>query len=196
MERVYHVHVVKVGRSGLICQIDRMLERQIPYGERLKLGIARPYAPLMFMIKLAQAYCHFTAAGARGRYYYKRPRSLYIFILAVAMFAYYKLHIAGITVYREVPVYLYPKLLKPFFERVRHGLIPVLRKHNAAYIKPYRPERVYKPEHVKVIRYAKVAAHLVLFYIRSVYGYHYLCLILKLHQHPHLAVRLKARQHP
>ena len=40
MERVDHVHVREVGSGRLVGQVHRMLQRQIPDGERLKLGIA------------------------------------------------------------------------------------------------------------------------------------------------------------
>ena len=48
MERVYHVNVIEVGRSCLIGNVDRMLERKVPHREGLKLGIAgtHPALPL------------------------------------------------------------------------------------------------------------------------------------------------------
>ena len=64
MEGVYHVHVVQIRRRGLIGKVDRVLEREVPHGEGLKLGIACVDAVLMLMIKLAEAGGHFAAAGA------------------------------------------------------------------------------------------------------------------------------------
>ena len=50
VEGVNHINIVKVGRGGLVGDIHRMLERQIPYGEGLKLGISCPHAPFVFII--------------------------------------------------------------------------------------------------------------------------------------------------
>ena len=52
MEGVYHVHVVQVGGGSLIGQVYRMLERQVPHREGLKLGIACADATLVLVIEL------------------------------------------------------------------------------------------------------------------------------------------------
>ena len=53
MEGVDHIHIVQIGRGGLVGQIDRVLQRQIPDGEGLILGVTRTDAPLVFVIQLA-----------------------------------------------------------------------------------------------------------------------------------------------
>ena len=82
MEGVDHIHIVEVGSGGLIGQIHRVLQGQVPDGEGLILGVACPDAPLILMIELAQAGGHFTAAGARGRDHHDGAAGLDIVVLA------------------------------------------------------------------------------------------------------------------
>ena len=58
MEWVDHVDVIEVCGSRLIGQVDRMLQRQVPDREGLKLGIAGLDAPFVLMIKLGKAGGH------------------------------------------------------------------------------------------------------------------------------------------
>ena len=50
MERVYHVHIVEVGSGCFVCDVHRVFQWQVPYGEGLKLGISCPHAPFVFII--------------------------------------------------------------------------------------------------------------------------------------------------
>ena len=145
VERVYHVHVVKVSRRRLIRNVYRVLQRQVPYRERFKFSIASPYAALMLMIKLAQAHRHLSAARSRRGNNYQRPAGFYVFVLAVAFGADYQLHVARIALYRIMPVYADAQPFKPLPERIGNALPAVLREHHAANIKPYRAECVNKP---------------------------------------------------
>ena len=97
MERVNHIQVIQVSGSCFICQIDRMLQRDIPDGEGLKLGVASPDTTLIFMIQLGQTGCHFTAARARCCDNDQRTLGFDIFILAIALIADNTFHIIGIT---------------------------------------------------------------------------------------------------
>ena len=67
MEGVDHVDVGQICGGGLIGEVDRVLQRQVPDRERLIFGIACVHAALVFLIKLAEAGRHFARAGARGR---------------------------------------------------------------------------------------------------------------------------------
>ena len=51
MERVDHVDVIEIGRCCFICQVDRMLQRQIPDRECFKFSVAGLNAAFMFMIE-------------------------------------------------------------------------------------------------------------------------------------------------
>ena len=63
MERVYHVHVIQIGRGSLICNVYRMVEREVPDGESLELGITGLDAVFLLLIELTQAYGHLAASG-------------------------------------------------------------------------------------------------------------------------------------
>ena len=50
MERVNHIHIVEVGGSCLVGDVDRVLEREIPYWECLELGISGTHPALVLII--------------------------------------------------------------------------------------------------------------------------------------------------
>lgn len=50
MERVDHVDVVQICGCRLICEVDRMLQRQIPDRKCLEFGISCMDSAFMFMI--------------------------------------------------------------------------------------------------------------------------------------------------
>ena len=64
MEGVDHVDVGQIGCRGLIGEVDRVLERQVPDRERLIFGVARVHAALVLLIELAEAGRHLAGAGA------------------------------------------------------------------------------------------------------------------------------------
>jgi hypothetical protein len=52
VEGIDHVEVTDVGGCGLISEIDRMLQREIPNGESLEFGITGMHPMSIFMINL------------------------------------------------------------------------------------------------------------------------------------------------
>ena len=134
MEGVYHVNVIKVGCGGLIGNVYGVLQGKVPYWEGLKLGVARPYAPLMLMIELGQAGGHLAAAGAGGGYYHQRTLGFNVLVAPKAILAYYKLNVCGVANYGVVTVYPYAQLLKAALEGVRRVLPLILGKHHATNI--------------------------------------------------------------
>ena len=52
MKRVNHINVIEVGSCCLISQIDRVLERNVPDRESLKLGITGLDSTLVLVVKL------------------------------------------------------------------------------------------------------------------------------------------------
>ena len=80
MEGVNHVDVVKVGSGSLVCYVDRVFQRKIPYGEGLKLGIASFDAALMLIVELAKAYSHLATAGAGCRNNHQRSGGFHIIV--------------------------------------------------------------------------------------------------------------------
>ena len=66
VERVDHIDIVEIRRGRLVCNVDRMLQRQIPHREGLELGITRLYAALVLLVELAETDGHLAASRARG----------------------------------------------------------------------------------------------------------------------------------
>jgi hypothetical protein len=52
MERIDHVEVTDIGGCGLIGDIDRMLQREIPNGKGFEFGITSMYAMPILVIDL------------------------------------------------------------------------------------------------------------------------------------------------
>ena len=97
MERVNHVHVIKIGSCGLICYVYGMIERKVPDRECLKLGIAGLDTVFLLLIELAQAYGHLAASGARSCNDNKRTRGDHIIISSESLIGIYQGHVIGIT---------------------------------------------------------------------------------------------------
>ena len=97
MERVDHVHIVQVGGSGLVCQVDRVLQGDVPDGEGLELGVTGLDAPLIFMIQLGQADGHFAAAGAGSRDNHQRALGLNVLVAAIALVAHDAGNVVGVA---------------------------------------------------------------------------------------------------
>ena len=81
-------------------------------------------------------------------------------------------------------------------KRIGGGLPVVPGQHHAAHEQAQAPEDVDQAEDVVVIGDAQVAPDLVLLNVRRVDGNDDLHILLKLLEHPDLAVRLEARQDP
>ena len=195
MERVDHVHVVQVRRGRLIGQVHRVFQRQVPDGERLVLGVARPDTPPVVVVQLAQAGGHLAAAGAGSRHHDQRPGRLNVFVLAQALVGHDVRHVRGIPGDGIVLIALHAKGAQPLDKGVRRRLAGVLGDDHAAHIEAKPPEYVDQPQHVHVVADAQVAAHLVLLDVPGADGHHDLHVVLQRLQHPYLAVRLEPRQH-
>ena len=105
-------------------------------------------------------------------------------------------HVGGIPRDGIVAIALHAQGLQPLDERLGIGLPGVLGDDHAAHIEAQRTEHIDEPQHVLVIGDAQVAPHLALFDVPGADGHHDLHLVLHGAQHPDLAVRLKAWQHP
>ncbi len=196
MEGVDHVYIVQVGGGGLIGQVHRVLEGQVPDGEGFKFGIARLNPPLVVVVQLAQAGGHFAAAGAGGRYYDQGVAGLDIVVFAQALVADDVGHVGGVACNGIVPVAADAQVFQPVEEGVCRGLSAVAGQHHAAHIQAHVPENVDEPENVLIIGDAQVPPHFILLNIAGVDGDDDLHVVLQLLKHPDLAVRRKARQHP
>ena len=196
MEGVDHVHVVQVRRGRLIGQVHRVLQRQVPDGERLILGVARPDAALVLMVQLAQTGGHLAAAGAGGRYHHDGTRGLDIVVFAQAVVGHDVGHVRGIPGNGIVAIAPDAQGRQPLDEGVRRRLTGVLGDDHGANIKAQAPENIHEPQHVLIVADAQVAPDLLLLDVSGADDHHDLHVVPDGGQHADLAVRLESRQHP
>ena len=195
MERIDHVHVVQVRGRGLVGEVDRVLERQVPDREGLKLRIARLHAALVLVIQLAQAGGHLAAARAGRGHDDQRAGGFDVVVAAIALVADDEADVRGIVRDGIMAVYLQAQRRHPVFERDGGRLIGELRQHDGAHIQPEAAEDVDQAHDVGVVGDAQVAAALVLLDVAGADGDDDLRLILELKEHLDLVVRFKAGQH-
>ena len=194
MERVDHVHIVKVCGGSLICHVYRVLQRQVPDGEGLKLRIARLDAALVVMVELRKAGCHLSASRSRSRYHDKFSLCLDIVILSVALVAYDERDVRGISGYGIMVIDLDPEALQLFSVRHCAWLLRKSCHYDRSDVEPAIPECVDKAENIHIIGDAEVSSHFVLFDVRRVDRYDDLGVLLELHQHVDLTVGPESRK--
>ena len=195
MEGVDHVHVVKVGGRGLVGEVHGVLERQVPYGEGLKLRVARVHAVLVLVVELGEAGGHLAAAGAGGGDDDERMGRLDVFVAAEAIVADDVGNVGGVAGDGVVAVVAHAQRVEALNEGVRRALSGVLRDAHAADIQPQRTERVDQAQAVVIVGDAEVAAHLVLLNVVRADHDDDLRIVAQLLEHADLAVGLEAGQH-
>ncbi len=196
VERVYHIEIAQIGSGRLIRQIHRVLERKIPYRERLELRISRFDTALIIVIQLREAHRHLPAAGPGGRYHDKRSLRFNIIILTESFVTDNSLDIGRVSVYDVMLVVLHAEALQPFAEHVRGRLTGVMGYDHTPYQESSLPEGIYQAQDVHIVRYPYVAAGLVLLYIESADDQHHLYLVLHGIQHADLGIRMEPGQDP
>ena len=95
MEGVNHVDIVKVCGGSFVSDVNGMVQRKVPDGEGLELGIAGLHATLVLVIKLRKTGGHLAASGTGCRDNDEGSGSLDIIILAVSLFAYDEGNVIG-----------------------------------------------------------------------------------------------------
>ena len=195
MEGVDHVDVVEVGGRRLVRQVDRVLERQVPDGEGLKLGVPGLDAALVLMVQLRKADRHLAAAGARRRHDDERALRLDVIVFAVALVADDVRHVVGVPGDLVMAEGADAQRLQAFLKRFDLGRGGVHRHADAAHKQPHALERVDQPQNVHIVGDAVVAAQLAADDILGIDGDDDLGLVFQLQQHLQLGVRLEPRQH-
>ena len=195
VERVDHIHVVEIGGRRLIGEVHGVLERQIPDGEGLELGIAGCNAVLMLMVELAEAGRHLAAAGTRRGDDHKGVRRFDIIVFAEAFVTDDMGNVGGVACDGIVAVVFDAELFQTLDKRVGGSLSGILRDHDAADKEPKRLEGVHQTQAVVIISDAEVAADLVFLYVIGIDCNDDLHIVLELLKHADLAVGLKAGQH-
>ena len=196
MEGVDHVHVVQIGGGGLVGQVHRVLQGQVPDGEGFKFGVARFDAPLVVVVELGEAGGHLPAAGAGSRHHHKGAAGFNIVVFPQPLVADDVGHVGGVAGNGIVPVAADSQMFQPVEEGVRRSLPAVAGQHHAAYIQSHVPEDVNEPEDILVVGDAQIPPDFVFFNVPGIDGNDDFHVVLQLLKHPDLAVRRKARQHP
>ena len=150
----------------------------------------------MLVVELGETGGHFAAARPGGGDHHQGAAGLDELVAAVALVADDFGDVVGVALDGVVAVDLQPQPLQPGLEGVGGGLAGVAGDHHAAHIQPPAPELVDKPEHVAVVGDAQVPPDLVLLNVAGVDGDDDFRLVPELLQHPQLAVRLEAGEHP
>ena len=195
MEGVDHVHIVQVGGSSLVGQIDRVLQGNVPDGEGLELGVTGLDAPLIFMVQLGQADGHLSAAGAGRSDDHQRALGLNVLVAAVALIADDAGYIVGVAGNLVVAEGADAQTAQPLFKGFHLGGGGVLGHAHTAHIQPHLLESVDETQHVQIVGDAVVAAHLAADDVLGADDDDDLGLLLELQKHLQLGVRLKAGQH-
>ncbi len=195
MKRVDHVHIVEVGRSGFVCDVDRMFQRQAPHWKCFKFGISGLDTALVFIVKLTQAHGHFAASGPRGSDDDKRTGSLNIIVAAETVVGVNQFHICGIAIDGIVIICGDLLSLQTLPESIGAALTVVVRDDHRAYQKSTVLKLIAQPQHVHIVCDSQIAAHLVFFDVKRAYHNHDLGLVTQLGEHAQFAVGLESRQH-
>ena len=196
VERVDHVHVVQIGGGGLIGQVYRMLQGDVPDGEGLKLGVACHHAPAVLVVHLAQAGGQLAAARAGRGDHHQRLGGFNIGIGAVARVAADVLHRGRIAGNGPVDVVAHPAAGKLLGKGVGGGLAGVLGDDHAVHRKAGLGDVVDQAQHLHVVADAQIRPDLGLFDIPGRDGKDDLRLVLHGLQQPDLAVGVETGQHP
>ena len=189
---VDHIHIVKIGGSRLVREVDGMAQGKIPDGEGLEFSVAGLYAALVFVIKLRKAGSHLAASGTGSGHNDQRTLGLDVLVLSEALVADDVLNVVGIALDRIVQEYLDTKALKLFLERLNAGLAAVLSDAYAADVKSDAAEGVDETEHVGVVGDADIAADLIVLDMLGIDNDNNLGHFLELKEHLQLAVRLES----
>ena len=194
VERVDHVHVVQVSGSRFVCEVHRMLERNVPNRERFELGIAGLDATLVFVINLRKANSHLSTSRTRSSHHHKFTSRFDKFILAVTVIAHDERNVARIARNRVMAIDLETKGFKLFLVSDSTRLFLPTGQHDAAHVKPVTAERINQAENVLIVGDSQVTANLVLFDVASVNRNDDFGLVLDFFKHADLRIGSKARQ--
>ena len=196
VEGVDHVDVVEVGGGGLVGDVDRVVQRQVPDREGLELRVARGDAPLVVVVDLGQAGGHLAAARAGGGDDHQVPPGLNVLVAPVALRRDDAGDVTGVAGDGEVTVDRDAQRLELALEVL--GLTVVispLGHDDAAHVEPVAAEGVDVAQQVVLVGDAQVRADLVAGEVLGVDRHDDLDLVGQLGEHDDLVVRSEARQH-
>ena len=172
-----------------------MLQRQVPHGERLELGIAGADAALVLIIELREADGHLARAGAGGCHDDEFTGGLHVVVLAKTFVGGYQVYIVWIAVYQVMNIGANAQPLQAMAELVGSVLSVVVGDDDRAHHEVAALELVAQSQHVLVVGDAQVSAYLVLLNVLCRYNDDNLQLVAQLGKHTQFRVGLEAWQH-
>ena len=192
MEGIDDVRIVQINGRGLIGDVDRMVQGQVPHRERLELGVAGLHPVLMLVIELRQARGKLARAGTGGGHHNQRASGLDKLVLTVAVLGNDEVDVVRVALDGIVQLAGDAQVRKAVAEHVRGGLAGILGQHHAGDAKTVRAEDVGQTKHVLVVRDAQIATSLVLLNVVGVDGDDDLDIVHQLLEHAELGVGFKA----
>ncbi len=160
--RVDHVHIVEVRSRGFVGDVDGMVERQVPDGERLVFRVAGADSTLVIVVQLRETGGHLPAARPWGCDDHDVTLGLDVVVLAESRIAHRMGHVVGIALDEVVPVHLQAETLELASERARGGVVlRCLREDNTTDVQIARAETVDEPQHVRFVGDAEVGTLLL-----------------------------------
>ena len=138
MVRVDEILVVEVERSRLVRNVQRMLKRHVPHGERLELRVSCLKSTPAFVVELGKARCKLAGARSGRGHNYDRTLGRHVFVLAVAVLRDDRLHIGRITLCYVVVPHVDTAMLETRAELLGGKLPGIARDDDAAHQKAQR----------------------------------------------------------
>ena len=173
-----------------------MVQREVPDGEGLELGVSGLPAEPVLVVELGQTHGHLTAAGAGGGDDHQRLGGLHELVPAVPLVGDDQRDVRRVASDGVVPVHLQAQGLGLLLEGVRGGLPVVLGDDQPAHAYAPVVEGVHEPEDLLVVADTDVLADLVPDDVLGVDDDDRLGLAAELHQHADLAVRHEPGKDP
>ena len=196
VEGVDHVDVVEVGRGGLVGDVDRVVQGQVPDREGLELGVAGGDPADVVVVHLRQAGRHLAAARPRGGDDDEVAGGPDVLVAPVALRRDDAGDVAGVAGDRVVAVDRDAQLLQLALEVPGLGVVlGPLGDDDASHQQAVGAEGVDVPQNLVLVAGAEVSANLIAGEIPGVDGDDDLDLVGELGEHDDLVVRGEAGQH-
>ena len=195
VERVDHVDVVEVGRRGLVGHVHRVIQRQVPDGERLELRVTGGHAADVLVVDLRQAGGQLAGAGPGGGDHDDVAGGFGVFVAAEAVLADDALGVGRVSRDDVVQRHLHAQALQAGAERRCGGVaLLVLGEHHVLGEEAALAEDVDQPQEVFLVGDAQVGADFVALQIAGVDAHQDLHVVLDALEHGDLVVRREPGQ--
>ncbi len=135
MERIDHIHILKVGCRGLVGKVHGVVQRQVPNREGLEFGVTGLDPALILLIELAEADCHLSAARPRGGHHDKGLGGLDIVVPSETLIRIDQRDIIGIVLDRVMVVDLDAHILQTLPVSLGAGLAVEMGDYHAVDLK-------------------------------------------------------------